>query len=104
MSGVYIFSRFDHWRQVWEVLYVGETGSFRDRIPPHASHEKWGGALLMGATNVIAMTAQAGLRVAVEKALIAEFDPPLNVEHRRLAAAAEALRLFFPIPGYSLVR
>jgi len=33
VGGVYIFSCFNHQNGWWETLYVGKTGSFRNRIP-----------------------------------------------------------------------
>jgi hypothetical protein len=98
VSGVYVFSKFNYQIRLWEVLYVGETGSFRSRISP--AHQQWQPALQMGATSVIAMTAPAALRMAVERALIAEFDPPLNKQLR--PNLSDLLRLFFPSPGYEL--
>lgn len=77
-GGVYIFSGFDQ-RNGWEALYVGKTGSFRNRIP---CHERWVEAAGLGATNVLAMLAPADLQARVEQALIEEFQPPLNVQLR----------------------
>lgn len=78
-GGVYIFSAFDHQNGWWEVLYVGETGSFRNRIP---YHKRWIEAVSLGATHVLATTTPAWWRRWVERALISEYQPPLNVQHR----------------------
>ena len=48
-GGVYIFTGVNPTTNRWIPYYVGQTGSFRDRIP---SHEKWPPAVLLGATHV----------------------------------------------------
>lgn len=96
VGGIYIFSGPDRQGQCWEPLYVGETGSFRDRIP---CHERWLEAVGLGATHVHAMVAPlAEMRAAVERELIAGYQPPLNLRLRSLAD------LFQPLPGFVLSR
>lgn len=83
VGGVYIFSGIDHQNGWWEPLYVGQTDSFRNRIPPH---ERWEEAVLLGATHVHAMEVpQAALRAQLERELIAGYQPPLNTQLRSLA-------------------
>lgn len=78
VGGVYIFGGFDP-QNGWWPLYVGETGSFRSRMP---CHERWAEAVGLGATHVLAMTVPAVTRAMVERELISEYQPPLNVQHR----------------------
>ena len=68
--GVYIFCGVNPQNQ-WVALYVGQTDSFRNRIP---SHEQWTPALRLGATHVHArVVPQAATRDAIEQELIQTF-------------------------------
>ena len=104
VGGVYIFSGFDYQNGWWVPLYVGETSSFRSRIP---NHERRAEAMNLGATHVLAMVAPRGMRMVIERELIAQYQPPLNVQHRsswaELAQAAALNRRFSPQnQGWSL--
>jgi hypothetical protein len=61
----------------WQAIYVGETESFKQRIP---SHERWEAARRHGATHVHARVNNAGeqARRAEESDLIRALDPPCN--------------------------
>jgi hypothetical protein len=96
VGGIYIFAGPNYLTGRWGPWYVGQTDSFRNRIP---QHEKWIPAVLRGATHVHAMVAPlADMRLAVEQRLIATFQPPLNVQHRSLADYFQPL----PIPRLGL--
>ena len=85
VGGVYIFSGIDHQNGWWEPLYVGQTDSFRNRIP---FHERWAEAVQLGATHVHAtVVPQAAMRAAVERHLIEAYQPPLNIQFRSLSLA-----------------
>lgn len=73
--GIYIIVR--ETPDAWEVLYVGETNSFRSRLT--SGHEKWIEAEELGATHVHAtVMEQEDHRERFESRLIVEYDPPLN--------------------------
>lgn len=74
VAGVYAFTRLNS-RRRHDVLYIGETQSFRDR-PLGWGHEKWGAATRMGITHICVM--QTSNRVSIQDRLIAKYDPPLN--------------------------
>ncbi len=75
VAGVYIFSGINPQNQ-WVALYVGQTDSFRNRIP---SHEKWSPAVRAGATHVHARAESLeATRLAIERELIQAFQPSLN--------------------------
>jgi len=79
IAGIYIFCGLNA-QNLWVPLYVGQTDSFRNRIP---SHDKWTLALQRGATHVHAMVVpQAATRDMIEKDLIGRLQPPLNIQHR----------------------
>ena len=62
----------------WAPIYIGETTSFKKRIP---GHEKWPCVRRYGATHIHAHTnADAKARKDEEKDLLARFDPPCNKE------------------------
>jgi hypothetical protein len=62
-------------------IYFGIADDLRDRIP---THDRFEDAIREGATHVMAHTTPAGdaARVAEEKDLIQQWNPPLNVQHR----------------------
>lgn len=67
----------------WKAIYVGSTpngGTLQSRLP---SHEKWEAAQKLGATTIWTHTNHnAAARSAEEQDLIANLNPPLNVQHR----------------------
>jgi hypothetical protein len=80
VAGLYIFAYDDG--QYWRALYVGKTEDFSARIP---SHERFDEAVRRGATHVhAAVIPQAANRDTWEQLLIAQLQPPLNVQHRSL--------------------
>ncbi len=75
-GGVYIFVK-NTTRIFPEALYVGETGNFAERLP---GHERWGEALRRGMNQVhICSFKTEHDRKNVESALIARYDPPMNI-------------------------
>lgn len=78
------------------VRRIGETNSFFLRMP---DHEDWERAQRFGATHIYAMRfpGAESERKALEKALIAEYNPVCNVQHRTTPPLPETLRdLGFP--------
>jgi hypothetical protein len=65
-------------------LYFGETEDLQARLP---THERWEEAKRAGATHVWTHTTPAGeqARVAEEQDLIQQWNPPLNVQHRKVS-------------------
>jgi hypothetical protein len=64
------------------ILYVGQTESFKTRMP---THERWGDAIRASSlVNVYAHRNDKGqgAREAEEKDLIGAFDPPMNKHYR----------------------
>ena len=62
----------------WEALYVGKAEkSFRERL---RDHEKLPDALALGLTHVHVRVAGATGQTLLEDTLIAELQPPLNVQ------------------------
>ena len=79
VGGIYIFTGLNAARR-WRAFYIGQTNSFRDRIP---NHENWTAAVRMGATHVHAMVvSQAANRDGIEQKLVETYQPPLNVQLR----------------------
>jgi len=75
--GVYIFAGRDPQNQ-WQAFYVGQTDSFRRRVP---GHERWKAAAQLGATHVHARVEKQTLqREGIVRELIQAFRPPLNPE------------------------
>jgi len=65
-------------RNQWVPYYIGQTNSFADRIP---NHENWSAAVRLGATHVHArVESQAATRDRIKAALIAAYQPALNVQ------------------------
>ena len=78
VGGVYIFTGIRE--NVWRPFYVGQTDSFKNRMP---SHERWDEARILGATHVHAMSVQQAVnRDAIERDLIQSFNPLLNAQHK----------------------
>jgi predicted GIY-YIG superfamily endonuclease len=78
VPGVYIFAQPA--LNGWYAKYIGVADSFKTRLP---NHERWAEARQAGATQVHAMVVQqAASREAIEQALIAQYQPPLNTHHR----------------------
>ena len=60
----------------WEAVYIGETGSFRDRLP---IHEKLPCVRLHGGTHVHAhVNSDPGSRSREERDLILQYQPLCN--------------------------
>ena len=75
--GVFIFAGRTTENQ-WQAFYVGETDSFRRRVP---GHEQWKPAARLGATHIHArVVKQTPAREGIVRALIQAFQPPLNIE------------------------
>ena len=64
----------------WQPIYIGETGSLKDRIT--TSHEKYPCAVANGSTHVHAHASSANqaIRRQEETDLLNRFDPPCNRE------------------------
>jgi len=79
VAGVYIFSGVNA-QNHWVALYVGQTDSFRTRVP---SHEQWSPAVRLGATHIHAKAVpHAAMRDAIESQLIQTYQPRLNTQLR----------------------
>jgi hypothetical protein len=79
VGGLYIFARRTDATH-WVAEYVGETDDFSSRL---SYHERWYEATQRGATHIHARAVQqAASRVAWEKALIQNLQPPLNDHHK----------------------
>jgi hypothetical protein len=65
-------------------LYFGESENLQTRLP---SHDRWDEAKRLGATHVWAHSTPAGAsaRAAEEQDLIQYWNPPLNVQHRKVS-------------------
>lgn len=63
-------------------LYFGEASDLRARIP---SHDRWSDAKRAGVTHVMAHMTPGGeaAQLAEERDLIQQWNPPLNVHHRK---------------------
>jgi hypothetical protein len=62
-------------------IYFGVADNLKDRIP---NHDRFDDAIRAGATHVMTHTTPAGetARIAEERDLIQQWNPPLNVHHR----------------------
>lgn len=79
VAGIYAFCRLNA-NGHYDVYYVGQAASFKDRIP---NHERWPGAVRRGATMVLAAAvARQGDRDKLEALLISELQPPMNIQLR----------------------
>lgn len=87
VGGIYIFSGLSS-RREWVPIYIGQTDSFRNRIP---LHEKWIPAMRLGATHVHAMAeSQEAKRLQVERLLIATYQPALNTQLKQTSGFGTA--------------
>lgn len=87
VGGIYILSGICPVNGWWLAYYIGQTDSFRNRIP---LHERWNEAVLRGATHVHAMEVpQAAQRALIERALIEAYQPPLNTQLRPPVSLAD---------------
>ena len=78
-AGVYVFATVTP-QNYWKALYIGQADSFQNRLP---SHERWDEAARLGATHIhAAVVPQAVNRDSLEKSLIAQYQPPLNSQHK----------------------
>jgi excinuclease UvrABC nuclease subunit len=83
-AGLYMFCG-QNLQRLWAPKYIGQASSFKERL---CDHEQWAPAVANGATHVLAMVvSQQSERDRLEKILIAELHPPLNVQHRRPVGA-----------------
>ena len=80
VPGVYIFAGQRRPGGDWYPIYVGKTKSFAERL---LRHDREGEALQMGATAIHAKIVQPAVwRIALERDLIENYQPELNVLHR----------------------
>ncbi len=65
-------------------LYFGQAEDLKARIP---NHDRWDEAKRAGVTHVMAHTTPAGeqARLDEERDLIQQWNPPLNVQHRKVS-------------------
>ena len=79
VAGIYIFAGLNSVGR-WEALYIGSTESLAERLP---NHEKWPEAVRLGATHIHArVESQVATRQAIERILIQNYRPHLNIQHR----------------------
>lgn len=75
IPGVYIFAGLSADTRWWYAKYIGETASFKRRMPS----EKWREAKQQGATQIHARAVpDEHERKALESSLIVAYRPPLN--------------------------
>lgn len=75
--GVYIFVIWNGYRYV--PLYVGQTDDFSRRMP---NHERWREAVGRGANHIFAkVVPRQADRDALERYLIQQLKPPMNVHY-----------------------
>ena len=80
VPGLYVFAGVNSANE-WYALYIGKAESLAERLP---THERWLEATQLGATHVHArVEQQAGRRATLEKQLIENYQPRLNVQHRQ---------------------
>ena len=79
VPGNYIFAKYVK-GSGWVALYVGETGSLRDRLTPFLGHEKAVCAHLNGITNILAHSSSSleAVRRREEGDLISYYNPVCN--------------------------
>lgn len=82
-AGNYIFTKPGATAGKEVVLYIGQADDLSRRL---STHERWEEAKRVGATRVYAHLTQGGesVRCAEERDLIQRWNPPLNVQHRKL--------------------
>jgi len=70
----------------WMPRYIGKALSLRDRL---CNHEQWDDAVRLGATHILAKVLHDEReRDRVERLMIEECNPPLNVQHRTMPVAS----------------
>lgn len=84
VPGVYAFCRVEfrgpQFTETFIPVYIGETNNLCERI---GAHEKWALAQHFGATAVLAtVVPDAPSRWELERQLIQDLQPIINVEHR----------------------
>lgn len=79
VSGIYIFAIFEESSWKWYPLYIGETESFADRIPPHEKLDQLR-KLRMSHVHVLEVRNEAE-RKAIEKELLLSYSTRLNQEY-----------------------
>jgi len=105
VAGIYMFCSANAQGQ-WQSLYIGQASSFKDRL---CAHEQWTPAVRLGATHAHAIVVPTqSERDRLEKMLIAEMNPPLNVQLRApstvtLGAAARGLPVVGPTRSNALL-
>ena len=78
-GGVYIFALLQESSWQWIPLYIGETGSFADRIP---AHNKWREAVRLGVSHVhVLEVGEEYERKGIEKELRQSYGPRLNEQY-----------------------
>jgi hypothetical protein len=78
-GGIYVFASNGLLRP-YHPIYIGESNTFKTRL---SSHEKWDPAVKLGASVVLVhFEADENIRLRLEKILIDEFKPVLNVQHK----------------------
>ena len=79
VPGNYIFAKHVPGRG-WIALYIGETGSLRDRLSPFSSHEKAACASRNGVTHIHAHTSSylQEVRRTEEADLVSYYNPVCN--------------------------
>lgn len=65
-------------------LYFGQAENLQTRIP---NHDRWDEARRAGVTHVMAHTTLGGeqARLDEERDLIQQWQPPMNVQHRKVS-------------------
>ena len=83
VPGLYVFAGLVKGRlgtHQWHAYYIGQTEDFSVRLP---THESWPAAVQLGATHVHARVERKAVeRERLEKELIRNYQPNLNVQHR----------------------
>ena len=86
-QGIYIFAKEIHNNvsgfSDYEVLYIGETNSFKGR-PVSEKHEKWEHAHRLGANRICIFTKEVSdtlERKSIENDLIDKYDPICNKDN-----------------------
>ena len=75
VGGLYIFA-YTQSPDLWNALYIGQTGSFRTRLP---NHPYWPEAVRLGATLIHAkVVPDEAQRIVIERQLIETYQPPMN--------------------------
>ena len=80
VGGVYIFAGVDAANR-WYAHYIGQTGSFKTRIPGHERLAEATSAYRT--THIHARTVPDSLqRTTIEQALVRSYQPPMNRQAR----------------------